>query len=217
MIVVKDIIKPCVDWQRHTCIQVDRLPNEVKYIALDIDTGLEVRSLSPEVFDQKFKPLDDYPPARACTLYTAYARVIGATPDALKYLGAFNHINNEDFNMATTKKPTAATKAAEKPVKAAKASKAAVKAEASVKPAKAASKASKAALKAKDADAKPRAQKETASSMFRDLIMRGTMTNNAIWLKVSEKYNLDDSKRYYVSWYRNSLKKAGMDVPPVKK
>ena len=211
MIVVKDIIKPFADWQRRTCLQVDRQDGEVKYIQLDIETGLEVRALPEHQFDQRFKPLDDYPPARACQLYSEYSRSMGATEDALTYLRAFTKISDEDFNMALSKKPgstviaaaaATARKAAAKPV----AKKPAAKKPAAKKPAKAA--------KAEKTTRAPR--EDTPSHMFRELIMKGTLTDAQIFAKVQEKYGLDDSRRYYVSWYRHSLRKAGHKVPERK-
>lgn len=80
---------------------------------------------------------------------------------------------------------------------------------------KAAAKAAKQAKK-KGGPAVPREQRETASSMFRELIMAGKLTDDQIFTKVQAKYKLDDGKRNYVSWYRYQLRKQGKKPPESK-
>lgn len=58
---------------------------------------------------------------------------------------------------------------------------------------------------------------ETAADMFRTLIREGKLTDDEIFAKVQAKFKLADNKRSYVSWYRNSLLKAGEKVPAAKK
>lgn len=210
MILVKDIIKPCADWQRRTCIQVDRSNGEVSFIELDIDTGLEVRALPENSFDQRFKPLADYPPVRACQLYSEYARVMGASPDALRFLGALVNIPKEDFEMAVKRKPAAREQSA------ATARKSATKAVAPKAPPGGKGK-TKPVLKVKPKSTASAGRPETPAAMFRELILGGEHTDDAIFAKVQKKFGLDDSKRSYVAWYRNSLKKAGHKVPAPKK
>jgi hypothetical protein len=85
---------------------------------------------------------------------------------------------------------------------------------------KVAAKAAKTAAKAaKKSGAKaPREQKETASSMFKELIMEGKLTDDAIFKKVQAKYGLDEGKRNYVTWYRYDLRRKGQKPPePVEK
>lgn len=104
------------------------------------------------------------------------------------------------------KEPKAApVKKADKPVKttaaktaAAKTEKPAVKGKAAAKPA-------------------PSAKGETAADLFRDLIRAGKLTDDEIFKQVQVKFKLADNKRSYVSWYRNSLLKAGEKVPAAKK
>jgi hypothetical protein len=215
MIVVKDIIKPCADWQRRTCIQVDRADGEVKYIELDIDTGLEVRALPQQQFDQRFQPLADYSPIRACQLYLEYSRAMGATQEVLNFLGAVTTISKEDVDMATKRKPAARDQAATTARKAATVKAAAPKAKgtAAAKPA-AAAKKGRPPSKVKAVTTTGR---ETPAAMFRELILDGSLTDDAIFAKVQKKFDLDDSKRSYVAWYRNSLKKTGHKVPAPKK
>lgn len=77
--------------------------------------------------------------------------------------------------------------------------------------------AAKAAKQAKKTGAKvPREQRETASSMFRELIMAGKLTDDQIFAKVQAKYGLDDGKRNYVTWYRYQLRKQGKKPPEGK-
>lgn len=64
---------------------------------------------------------------------------------------------------------------------------------------------------AKVKEQKPK--RESAARMFQELIMDGNLTDDAIFAAVKEKFNLDDSKRGYVGWYRNYLKKQGKNPP----
>ena len=73
----------------------------------------------------------------------------------------------------------------------------------------------KAATPAKTAAAAP-AQKEkkpSASAMFCELIMEGKLTDDQIFAAVQIEFKLDESKRSYVKWYRNDLKKKGKNPP----
>lgn len=57
---------------------------------------------------------------------------------------------------------------------------------------------------------------ETASGLFKQLIMEGKLTDEDIFKKVQDKFDLDDKKRGYVAWYRNNLKKTGANPPDPK-
>lgn len=59
-------------------------------------------------------------------------------------------------------------------------------------------------------------KRETAAGLFKKLIMEGKHTDDAIFAQVQKKFDLDDGRRSYVSWYRNSLKKAGENPPEPK-
>jgi hypothetical protein len=58
----------------------------------------------------------------------------------------------------------------------------------------------------------------SASSRFKELIMangsaKKPLTDEEIFAKVAAEFNLDDSKKGYVAWYRNDLKKKGENPP----
>lgn len=63
---------------------------------------------------------------------------------------------------------------------------------------------------------KERKPRESAAAMFQELIMSGAHSDDAIFKKVQAKFGLDDSKRTYVAWYRNYLKKQGMNPPAAR-
>lgn len=68
--------------------------------------------------------------------------------------------------------------------------------------------------KSKDVPSKEEKQpRESASALFKELILKGEKTDDEIFATVQKKYNLDDNKRKYVAWYRNALKKEGIKVP----
>lgn len=198
-------IVPCYDRQRRTCIQVERTGTHVKYIPLDVNEGLRVQTMSASEFDQQYVPMVDYPAEKAAQLYLGYSKNIGATKEALGYLGQIINVSKQEADMATEKavaiEKAAATKTAAK--KAAPAKPAAKPAPA--KPAKPAAKPAKTGEK-----------KMSAAQMFQDLIMQGNLTDDQIFEKVQAQFGLDEKKRGYVNWYRNYLKKQGKNPPEPK-
>jgi negative regulator of replication initiation len=191
------ILVACYDRERRTCLQVLRCDKTVAYIPLDISTGLEVIVVDETDFDRRYQPMVDYPAERAAQLYLGYAQTIGASTEALDYLGRVINITTQERNMATAKKKAAAAAKTEKQVKT------------TTKTAKVADKATK----AKTGDGAKRA---TAAQLFKDLIMAGKHTDDQIFKQVQEKFGLDDKKRGYVAWYRNHLVKEGAKPPKAK-
>lgn len=201
-------IIPCYDRQRRTCIQVERTGTHVKYILLDVNEGLQVLTATANEFDQRYEPMVNYPAEKACQLFLNYSQTIGATKEALGYLGQIVNVSKQEADMATTKKTAAAEKAAAtKP--AAKKSAPATKPAAKSAPAKTAKPAAKPAAKTGE-------KKMSAAQMFQDLIMQGKLTDDQIFEKVQAQFGLDEKKRGYVKWYRNHLKKQGANPPEAK-
>ena len=188
-------VMPCHDHNRRTCIQVERSAGLVKFIPLDIILGLEVHSTSADSFDQRFTPMEGYPVEKACQLFVNYSQTLGATKEAMEYLGQVVNVSKQELEMATTKKQTAA------PAKVTKAA-----------PAKVTKAAKPVVAKA----AKPGEKKPSAAQMFQDLIMAGKLTDDQIFEKVQAEFGLDEKKRGYVKWYRNHLKKQGQNPPEAK-
>lgn len=207
-------IVPCHDNQRRTCIQVERVNGHVKYIPLDVGIGLEVQSMSADVFDQRFAPMVNYPVEKACQLYLGYSQNIGASKEALDFLGQVISISKQEFEMATTKK--AAAPAEEKRTASRRAT------NGTKEPAKAGRRTTDPVVEAPKAKAakapakKDGEKRESAAQMFQDLIMAGKLTDDQIFEKVQEKFGLDEKKRGYVKWYRNHLKKQGKNPPEPK-
>ena len=202
-------IIPCYDRQRRTCIQVERTGTHVKYIPLDVNEGLQVVTATANEFDQRYEPMVNYPAEKACQLFLNYSQTIGATKEALGYLGQIVNVSKQEADMATTKKTAAAEKAA--------ATKPAAKKTAPVKPAAKAAPAKAAAKPAvKPAAKKDGEKKMSAAQMFQDLIMQGKLTDDQIFEKVQAQFGLDEKKRGYVKWYRNHLKKQGANPPEAK-
>lgn len=205
------VIMPCYDHRRRTCIQVERVGNVVKFIPLDVSLGLEVHSTSADSFDQRYKPMEEYPVAKACQLFVNYSQTLGATKEAMGYLGQIINISKQELDMATAKKQTQVESPTTKP---------AVKKAAVAKVTKTPEKEVKAGRRAVDSvvkvPVKPGEKKPSAAQMFQDLIMAGKLTDDQIFEKVQEKFGLDDKKRGYVKWYRNHLKKSGANPPEAK-
>lgn len=51
----------------------------------------------------------------------------------------------------------------------------------------------------------------TVSSVARELIIQG-LTNNEVYSKLVDEFNLDASKKYYPAWYRSELRGKGFKV-----
>lgn len=197
------------DHQGRTCISVEETETRIIYIPLEIDNGFDIQESSQETFHARFKQMPDYPIERACQLYLNYCLAVGASSEALDYLGQVISISKEDREMATSKRQTAGE--TKKPAPKTKA------------PAKAKAKASPKKLPAaKKAPTKKSAKKpasgeySSAASMFRGLIMEGKLTDDQIFAEVQSAFGLDDSKRSYVKWYRNKLEKDGENPPAGK-
>lgn len=204
--------KVCADHQRRTCILLDRDVDRVRYVALDVENGLDLGLADPKHFDERFKPLADYPVERAAKLYVEYARGLGATEQVMRMLGKLTPVNEEDIEMATKKKTARAAGSAVKTAK-----KTTGKTAGAAKPAKAAKE------KKAPGEKKERAPRgPTAASRFQELLMQSKdgktadLTDDQIFAKVQKEFGLDDSKRSYVKWYRNYLGKQGKNPPAAK-
>lgn len=53
-------------------------------------------------------------------------------------------------------------------------------------------------------------KKVSAAARFRELILEGKMNDDDIFKTIQNEYGHDDSKRSYVQYYRNELKKKGL-------
>lgn len=52
----------------------------------------------------------------------------------------------------------------------------------------------------------------SASSMFQGLLIEGKKSDDDIFAEVQAEFDLDDSKRSYVNWNRNHLRKLGVEL-----
>ena len=196
------------DYSRRTCIVIAKKGKRVSCIQMAEGAPFELADIDDSVFDRRYtKRLDDYPVDRAAKLYVSFAVVLGGSTEALEELGRITPISNKELEMAAAKK---AASAAEKPAPAAKKS---------VKGADPAPAAKKVAAKtAPIKDEKPAkakkdsAPRETAAAMFQELLALGKHTDAVIFEKVQAKFGLDDKKRSYVGWYRNYMRKQGVEV-----
>ena len=181
-----DIAVMC-DFQGRTCIQVKRDISTVTYVPMDV-SGFHLTYMPVQKFDERYKLLEKYPVEKACAHYARYAVDYGATQDVLDYLGRVVTITEEQATMAKAKLAAKSTGAAE----------------------------SGAPSTAKKSKAAGGEKKESASGLFKTLILEGKLTDEQIFSKVQEKFGLDDKKRGYVAWYRNHLKKSGLNPPEPK-
>lgn len=202
----------CFDHERRTCLVVSQDEQVTRFIPLETESGLCVCSTSTQQFDARFKTVPNHSLDRGAALYARYAIEVGATPEVMSFLGNFTPITKQEASMATNRKKTndetaATKKAGAKPKKVAepKAEKAPFKG------------GKKVETPAKAAPTKAQGEKKlTASKMFQDLIMEGKLSDDKIFEKVQKTFGLDDNKKSYVRWYRQDMKKKGLNPPEAK-
>lgn len=106
-----NIVHAHVDRQRRTCIVLTRTKTEVRLIRLSTTDGyldgLKVEAMGVREFDEDWKPLSDYPVAKAARCYAGFAPDIGATEEAMHELAKFTTITKEEITMATAKRNAA--------------------------------------------------------------------------------------------------------------
>jgi len=162
--------------------------------------------------------------AMAARCYVAHMAYAGGSDEALEELGKLTTITS--FERETIMKKNEAKKAAQPKVdgaaKAAKPVKEKVAKEPKVDGAAKAAKPVKEKVakepKAPKAAKEPKEPRITPATTFRELIMKGGLTDNQIFAAVQKKHpEVTKEKRPYVAWYRNDLRKRGENPPAQKK
>jgi len=197
------------DVEQRTCLLVKQDADTTSFIPMTTEDGLAIVTTSTEQFKSRFKLVPNHDLTRGAKIYLRFATEVGATREVMAFLAKFTPTTQQEIYMATNRKTqNDETKASKKPVPKVKAEKPAKVVVAQTKTA---------ATPAKAKTEKPSGEKKlTASKMFQDLIMEGKFSDDKIFEKVQAKFGLDDNKRSYVKWYRNDLKKKGMNPPEGK-
>lgn len=198
-------------------IEVARTKTAVRHLC-EISSSVHpypivVAEMHPKEFDQWYCPDKATPPKKVAELYKERALRLGASPEALDVIGKLCNLTQGERDMAaakTQKAEEATPRTRQKPAERKPDPQKAAKAQATEKPAK--------------APKEPAAPRESASAMFKQMIMEADgrsgkckHTDDEIFAAVQEKFGLDDGKRSYVAWYRNKLKKDGETPPEPKK
>ena len=89
----------CQDFNRRTCIVVERTEARVVYVPLT-DQGLDVVEAPVDKFDRDYKLLDGYPVEKAAKLYVEYARHLGSAKEAMAALGRLVQVPQADVDAA---------------------------------------------------------------------------------------------------------------------
>jgi hypothetical protein len=92
--------RPCADHQRRTCIELFREKGQVHHIPLSASDGLVVAVISEAVFDERYKPMPDYPVDKAARLYVEFSQHLGATAEAMDALGKMCKMLNSERELA---------------------------------------------------------------------------------------------------------------------
>lgn len=174
------------DRSSHTVIEVRRSENHVVFLAY-MGSGVTVERLGHEAFDTQYTHVPDYPTGRAAALFVGFSQVVGGTTEALTELAKLINVSDVEKKMSSEKLAT--NKSTKTVTKTLKSSHGDVKVDVARKP------------------------RDSAAAMFKALITEGGITDAEIFAKVQKAFGLDESKRTYVAWYRNQLRKSGVDVP----
>lgn len=186
---------PFANSQGHMVVQVLRDTEHAHHIMRG-PWGFRLYKLTTAHFDKYYKPVLEDP--EACARYLKPIKEIGAPPDVVKHAARFIHVTPEELEMAEKKQASKVTEFKER-VQAAKDRKQGTM-----------------PSKVKQGP-KPKGEKKPkASALFKELILAGKLTDDAIFQAVKKEFGLDDKKRGYVTWYRNDLKKQGLNPPAAK-
>jgi hypothetical protein len=185
-------------WRDHgsrTCI-VTEVDGDTVHFIPSTDEVFEVKTAKRSDFVSRLflEPID-YPVERAARLFAEFARNMGASNKVLKVLAEYTQLTDEELEMATKKAAAAKDAAAKKP------------------PAKAV-KEGKTTTAPKAKAEKASGPRENMSTMFRDLLTKGGLTDAQILKQVSAKY--PNAKPGYAAFYRKQLLDKGVKVPAVK-
>lgn len=191
-----------------TAIVSETTQDEVTYVALS-EYGLRMQTVSWERFNDYYRQAN-FPTALAARIYQQVESFYPAARAApfngvLKVLMTSTH--DEVLPMAKNSAAVKATNDMD------------IEASESAKGKKTTAKkvvaegVKKSVKEGKDVAPKAAKAVDSAAGMFKTLIMEGKLTNDQIFKKVADKFNLDDSKKGYVKWYRNYLSKKGQNPP----
>lgn len=220
----------------HAVLVVSHADGDLGVLFREDGRRLGLSVMADSWWDVHLFPNKEDPKAYAEVL-KAYALHCGADPDAAQVLRRFVKVTEEEYHRMTN-----VAKPAKAPAKSMADRKAAVANTAGAKGGKkeAVAKAPKTANPKPDAEAKkaanlaklkalnekkkaeraaagPKEKKPSAASRFCDLIMEGKLADDKIFATVQKEFGLDDSKKSYVGWYRNKLRKDGKNPPEAKK
>lgn len=195
-----------------TAIALRQTKDEVAYIPMS-DEGVFMMHASPSNFRKRY-PLSQRDPKsprslqasnaeRAARCYVTHATYSGADESALRELESLVPITKQEkekIAMASSNKKKGPTTGGDKD-KEPKARKPAAAADGK-----------------KTTPAAPKEKRVTSASTFRELIMKGGLTDDQIFAEVRKRHpDVTPDKRKYVAWYRNHLKKEGENPPAPKR
>lgn len=199
---------PYQDQQRHTCIQIERVFDSVKFIPLDSSTGLEVHALAALDFDERYRAMSKFPLDKACQIYLNYSQTIGATAEALNYLAKVIKISAQEFETALAKKPIIQNIVEETPaiprVTTRAKKRAATPPEIST-PAAIPASLEQIVLPDPPPPSIHRPRRSPAAQLVQDLIVQGDFSDDQIFEIIKNKFGLDDARRGDIRLFRNLL------------
>lgn len=167
-------------------LKITKIPMKDK-LGFDPKTGAEI--VVRTGFARDYAPISDYDVTKGAQIYLTHAKQCGAHKDAVEALASLVAVTDEDREIIRSKMQVVNIIKSPGPK--------AEKKEKTMKPAS-------------------NGTRDSAASLFKELILAGTLSDDQIFAKVQQKYDLDEKKRSYVGWYRNWLRKDGQKPPEPK-
>lgn len=99
------------------CITIGNKNNNIYYLSISVETGLDVKVLSRSEFIKQFTRIDGTTLQQSATTLLGYARLLGATSEALVELTQWVEVHEKDayaMQSLRTAKAVAKKKAAKK-------------------------------------------------------------------------------------------------------
>jgi hypothetical protein len=179
------------DCLQHVCLELSRTERQVEFTTFTPSEGLFTQRLRAEEFDKRYQVIEQYSVAKGVAKFVAFAKSYGATAEVLDVLGPIVSLTSGERDAALAQVRVGKVQMSEE-----------VKTKLREKAAKA------------KAEKGPKAPRESAAQMYRDLIMAGNFSDEVIFKKVNAKFNKGHETD--IAFYRSKLKKAGLNPPERK-
>lgn len=224
-----------------TVLAIELVGQTVKCLRISMAIGLCLEYIPTKIFDKEFRPRDIEPIEKSARAYVQLMQYLGASDEALECLQSIIPLTPQEVHMAKARAVERQALAEERQVKVKelKAKREAAISTTTTTAATVPSTASSSSAPLTKQSTKKSTQKKSTqktakkdtaavhkalddkkpsmSKRIRQLIMEGKLTDTQIFDIVKKEHGVDDDHRWYVTWNRGWLRRAGMNPPEAKK